>query len=358
MTHTPTLYAGIMTGTSLDAADAVLCEGESLTPIAHARATIPSDVADTLRRMDESQTELSEVMDMANAVTRVCAKACESLPRSPEVIGCHGQTLLHRPERGWSLQLINGALLAELTGADVVCDFRSRDIAAGGQGAPLAPLFHHAFFGDENPRAVINLGGIANISVLERDTVRGWDICPANMLLDAWHHQHCGGAYDKDGSWAGGGEVIPGLLKELRAHPFLSLSPPKSCGREQFDLRHFQAKFTPHPPQDVQATLLEWSASVIAETVNAADVKEVFLCGGGVRNTCLLSKITAQTDIPVRLSDEVGITAEHVEAAAFAWLAREFVARRPINTAPVTGATGAHILGALYPAGNDRPPAS
>ena len=351
MRRVPTLYAGVMTGTSLDAADAVLCEGESLIPIAHATSPIPPALADTLRRMDESQTALSEVMDAANAITQVCAEACLRLPRSPEVVGCHGQTLLHCPERGWTLQLLNGALLAELIGADVVCDFRARDIAANGQGAPLAPLFHHVYFGSESPRAVINLGGIANITVLKDDTVHGWDICPANMLLDSWHQRHCGGAFDDGGSWAKGGEVIPELMKQLRAHPFLKLSPPKSCGREQFDLRHFEDKFTSHPPQNVQSTLVEWSASTIAETLNSMEVKEAILCGGGTRNPYLVSRITAQTDIPLYPSDDMGIPAEQVEAAAFAWLAREFMSKRPINTSSVTGAKGARILGALYPAG-------
>lgn len=344
-----------MTGTSLDAVDAVLCrmDGDSFQLIAHAQTAIPAELAATLRQIDD-RSGLGATMDAANAITRLCGQAFRALAATEAVtaVGCHGQTVLHRPQRGWTLQLLNGALLAEITGVDVICDFRSRDIAAGGQGAPLAPLFHRAFFAAQAPCAVINLGGIANITVLdEAAKVRGWDICPANMLMDAWHRRHCGGAFDRNGEWAQSGSVVPALLGELLKHPFLALPPPKSCGREQFDLRHFSNLLEQHPAADAQATLLEWSAQAIAATINQAALKRVFLCGGGARNTALFKRLAALSAVAIELTDAAGINAEWVEAAAFAWLAGKFIDGVALEVAPITGACGSRLLGAHYPAG-------
>ncbi|MGI9306020.1 MAG: anhydro-N-acetylmuramic acid kinase [Gammaproteobacteria bacterium] len=346
-------YAGIMTGTSLDAASAALCraEGESFSLAAHAAVPIPPQLAADLRALS-CGGELEKAMRAADALTRLCADAFFALKAdSAAAMGCHGQTVLHRPDCGWTLQLLNGALLAELTGVDVVCDFRSRDIAAGGQGAPLAPLFHRAVFAAHAPCAIVNLGGIANITLLdENENTRGWDICPANMLLDAWHMQHCGGSFDRGGAWAQGGAIIPPLLKQLRAHPFLHLPPPKSCGREQFDLRHFAETLAQYKPQDAQATLLEWSALEIAETINRAKIARVYLCGGGARNGALFARIAELSEAEILLTDDAGINAEYVEAAAFAWLAFQHLSGAALNTPPITGARGKRILGAHYPA--------
>ncbi|MGI9297326.1 MAG: anhydro-N-acetylmuramic acid kinase [Gammaproteobacteria bacterium] len=350
-------YAGVMTGTSLDAADAVLCEaGESFKPVAHSAIPVPQKTAAAFRRLDENGA-LAAAMDAANEITRICADAFLSLPRRGEIValGCHGQTVLHRPERGWTLQLLNGALLAELTGADVVCDFRSRDIAAGGQGAPLAPLFHRFFFTDRAPCAIVNLGGVANITVLDADGgARGWDICPANMLLDGWHRRHRGGAFDDGGEWAKGGAVAETLLRTLRAHPFLRLPPPKSCGREQFDLRHFESELSHHRPRDAQATLLEWSAETVAAAIDNCGATTAFLCGGGARNNFLSARIAALSSAKVRPSDDAGIAAEQMEAAAFAWLAKQFMDGAAADVAAITGARGARILGAHHRAGDAR----
>lgn len=350
-------YAGIMTGTSLDAADAVLCAAEkSFALVAHSAIQIPQNIAETIRALDE-KSSLAAAMDATNEITRVCANAFLSLPHRENVIalGCHGQTVLHRPERGWTLQLLNGALLAELTGVDIVCDFRSRDIAAGGQGAPLAPLFHRFFFAHRAPCAIVNLGGIANITVLDANgNARGWDICPANMLLDAWHRRHRKSGFDKGGEWAKSGAVVESLLRKLRAHPFLQLPPPKSCGREQFGLQHFESELSQHRPQDAQATLLEWSAETVAATIDKCGAQTAFLCGGGARNNFLYARISALSSSEVHPSEDAGIAAEQMEAAAFAWLAKQFMAGELSDTPQITGAKNARILGALYPAHGGR----
>ncbi|MBE8157881.1 MAG: anhydro-N-acetylmuramic acid kinase [Betaproteobacteria bacterium] len=351
------IYAGIMTGTSLDAANAALCraEGNNFSIIARAAVAMPPQLAADLRTSGANaagENVLEKTARAENEITRLCADAFFALnAKNCAAIGCHGQTVLHRPDCGRSLQLLNGALLAELTGADVVCDFRARDIAAGGQGAPLAPLFHRAVFTAHAPCAVVNLGGIANITVLsENETTRGWDICPANMLMDAWHRMHCGGEFDKDGAWAQSGKINAALLQKLRAHPFLQLPPPKSCGREQFDLQLFAEDLSCCAPPDAQATLLEWSAQEIAETIRRAKVSKVFLCGGGARNTALFNRIAELSEIITRPTDDIGLDAEYVEAAAFAWLAMMHIKGVALDTPPITGARGKRILGARYPA--------
>ena len=355
-------YVGIMTGSSLDAADAVLCvdKNGAWQTIAHASVPMPPLLSSTLRQMDDN-TPIVEVMETANKVTALCAQAYQLLAESDAgrcaniaAIGCHGQTILHRPACGWTLQLLNGAQLAEQTDVDVVCDFRARDIAAGGQGAPLTPLFHHAVFASHAPCAIINLGGIANITLLypnklSDNAVRGWDIGPANMLMDAWMQKHNGELFDRDGAWAASGKSSAAALKQLNTHSFLSLPPPKSCGREEFDLRHFQTVLADLSPQDAQATLLEWSAQHIAAAINNEKITRVFICGGGARNCALMSRIAELSAVSVVATDSVGIPAELVEAAAFAWLARAFMLRTPHPLPAITGAKGNRILGAHYP---------
>jgi anhydro-N-acetylmuramic acid kinase len=349
-------YVGVMTGTSLDAADAVLVDFDngSCRIIADAQVLIPLKQADEWRQLATDDATLAQALTAANAVAKLCAKAVAALGAPPDnivAIGCHGQTVLHRPAHGWSAQLLNGALLAELCGADVVCDFRSRDIAAGGQGAPLAPLFHRAAFATYKPCAIINLGGIANISVLDTDGgVRGWDTGPANMLMDAWYRRHQSGQFDFDGSWATSGTIVPSLLQTLLEHPFLALSSPKSCGREEFDLRHFENELAHHRPEDAQATLLEWSAQTVTIAVRDSNVPVVFLCGGGAHNTALTNRLkTLLPDCNVQLSNAAGLPAERVEATAFAWFAKQFIEGKALDISSITGARGARILGAHYP---------
>jgi anhydro-N-acetylmuramic acid kinase len=275
-------------------------------------------------------------------------------------VGCHGQTLRHRPADGYSLQIGNAALLAELTGITVIADFRSRDIAAGGQGAPLVPAFHAQVLGHPAiHRVIANIGGIANITDLPVNgmVVRGWDTGPGNMLLDAWVKRHNGAHYDSDGEWAASGIVHSGLLAALADHAYLKQPPPKSAGREQFNLDWLDATLNnlgqPIAPADVQATLLELTALSLCDAVNreCAGRQELYVCGGGAHNGLLMQRISAHLpDIRVATTSALGIDPDWVEALAFAWLARQTLHHAPGNLPSVTGARGKRILGAIYPA--------
>jgi anhydro-N-acetylmuramic acid kinase len=250
--------------------------------------------------------------------------------------------------------------LAELTGMDVAADFRSRDVAAGGQGAPLVPVFHQAVFGQRGvTTTVLNIGGMANLTVIGPELgqdLLGFDCGPGNVLLDAWCRRHIGHAFDQDGRWAAGGLVNPTLLSILRAEPYFALPAPKSTGRDLFNLAWLDAQLWQHnflSPQDVQATLLELTAGACSDCVNsyAKESSELVVCGGGAFNLRLMQRLQAL--LPgrnVKSSDEAGLPPQQVEAAAFAWLARKAIYREPLNLQNVTGAKGARVAGAVYPA--------
>lgn len=360
------LYIGLMSGTSLDGIDAVLAvpRGKRFD----VKASLHRAFSPRLRRrllalQAAGRDEIRRAALTANELTRLYAAVVRSLLARARVrastvaaVGCHGQTVRHQPGAGYTLQLVNGALLAELTGIDVVCDFRSRDIAAGGEGAPLAPAFHSAVFGarDRN-RAVVNIGGIANVTNLPaRGRATGFDSGPGNCLMDAWISARRRLPYDRGGAWAVQGRVVPRLLQRLLADPYFRRSPPKSTGRETFNLAWLRRRLTRNErAQNVQATLLELTALTIARGVRkyAPDARQVLVCGGGARNRTLVARLA--TLLPGRrviVSDRAGIAAEHVEALAFAWLARECLRRKPGNLPSVTGARGPRILGAIYPA--------
>src|SRR5690606_18928630 len=277
----------------------------------------------------------------SQALARLYAETVEALleqARQPAsavtAVGAHGQTVRHRPELGFTLQLNAPALLAELTGIDVVADFRSRDVAAGGQGAPLAPPFHAAMFASPVPRAVLNLGGIANLTLLASGhPPRGFDTGPANVLLDLWCQRHTGRAYDENGLWAASGQVLPGLLEHLLAsEPWLRLPPPKSTGRDLFNAawlderlqRYYDDSGAVIAPQDVQATLQRLTARTVADALEATapDTRDVLVCGGGARNTGLMAELANCLQRPVHPTDSAGVPAQWVEAMAFAWLAQ------------------------------------
>lgn len=360
------LYIGIMSGTSLDGVDAVLAAegGEPLRILDAIHVSYPDRLRARLAALHEpGSDELARAAELANELAVLYAAAVRRLLRRAGVparavtaIGCHGQTVRHRPRRGYSVQLVNGARLAELTGITVVCDFRSRDIAAGGQGAPLAPAFHAAAFGRSGrARAIVNVGGIANVTLLpRRGAVKGFDCGPGNCLLDAWIREKRRRLYDAGGAWAAAGRVLPGLLARLEAHPFLRRQPPKSAAREQFELRWVKRLLSGRErAQDVQATLLELTAAAIARALrrHGREAREVFVCGGGARNRALLARLAAL--LPgrrVATTTALGIAPERVEAAAFAWFAREALAGRPRSLPAVTGARGPRVLGAIYPA--------
>jgi len=370
------LYIGLMSGTSLDGVDGVLVDfgsiqGPPMTVRTHRhQAFAPSLRAELLALNAPGDNELQRAEIAANAVARCYAGVVQALlqhgaaaARDVRAIGAHGQTVRHRPGAfdgtGFTTQLLNGALLAELTGIDVVCDLRRRDLAAGGQGAPLAPGFHAAIFAAPGEsRAVVNLGGIANLTVLGADgSVRGFDCGPASALLDGWCQRHRGRPFDDGGRWAASGQVIEALLTALLAEPYFSLPPPKSTGRDLFQLGWLDAQLARHSPgaepKDVQATLAALTVRSIASDVrrHADGATLLLVCGGGALNTHLMQQLAAQLPgVHVDTTANAGLPVDQVEGAAFAWLAQRFVERLPGNLVAVTGARGARVLGALYPA--------
>lgn len=364
------LYIGLMSGTSVDGVDGVLVrldDGQAPAVLASASLPMPADLRRDFLALNQSgDDELARAALAANGLARLYAQAVAALLRQAGVpasevaaIGAHGQTVRHRPDLGYTVQLNAPALLAELAGIDVVADFRSRDVAAGGQGAPLVPPFHAAIFGAPQGRAVLNLGGIANVTLLEPGQApRGFDTGPANVLLDGWCQRHLGQSYDADGRWAATGQVLAPLLEQLIAsEPWFALPPPKSTGRDLFNMQWLDERLAaldgPEPaPQDVQATLQRLTARTVANAVDAsaAGTQEVFVCGGGAHNPGLMRELAYCLHRPVRATDALGVPAQEVEALAFAWLAQAFVQRRPAGLPTVTGARGPRILGALYPA--------
>ena len=363
--NTQTLFIGLMSGTSLDGVDAALT---AFSPTHACQViethSIPFDDALRKELLDLHRSGFNELERTAlasNILSRIYAEAVHGLIKKAsvsstqiEAIGCHGQTIRHRPELGFTLQIGNAALLAELTKISVVSDFRSRDIAANGQGAPLVPAFHQAVFAHSQiNRVLVNIGGIANLSVLHPNKpIIGFDSGPGNMLMDAWAEKHIGKRFDENGRWAMTGQIIEALLAQLLAHDFFKLSPPKSTGRDLFSIDWLEAQLKPqHKPEDVQRTLLAFTAQSIADAVktHAPNTEEIYLCGGGAYNTALFECLrTLLQPAKIALSDKIGIKVDAVEAAAFAWLARQTLLKAPGNLPDVTGADGPRVLGAVY----------
>jgi anhydro-N-acetylmuramic acid kinase len=377
-----TLYIGLMSGTSMDGVDGVLVDFSAdarsgLHVLADAHAPMPASLGAELLALNGSgPDELQRAALAANALARLQAEVVahllnktETEPDAVRAVGSHGQTVRHRPGEfdgtGFTLQLNNGALLAEACGIDVVCDFRSRDVAAGGQGAPLVPAFHRDVFGNAAPRAVLNVGGIANVTILpstdesaptRTSSLIGFDTGPGNALMDFWCRQHTGRPFDDDGRWAASGQVDGMLLVELMADTYFRKPPPKSTGRDLFNpdwlMRALARAGVTRAPADVQATLLELTARSAIEAIRACapGTRELLVCGGGARNGALMARLAALwPGLAVAATDSAGLPAQQVEAAAFAWLARRFCERRPGNHPGVTGAAGLRVLGALYP---------
>lgn len=395
------LFIGLMSGTSLDGVDAALVDFSAATPQTIATHFAPFDPAlraVLLNLQAASDNELHESALAANGVARAYASAVQALlaraqiaAHEVEAAGAHGQTVRHRPELGFTMQLLNAAQLAELTGITVCADFRSRDVAAGGQGAPLAPAFHHAVFGaHETDRIIVNVGGIANIthlpatatgaaatrvsvvsapsstparvpaSAAAQAAVTGFDTGPGNALMDLWMQRHQGRAYDADGVWAASGEIIPGLLERMLAEPYFALPPPKSTGRDLFHAvwldEHVNAsgRGASTDAVNVQATLCALTARTIAGGIArcaGGAAREAFVCGGGAHNGQLLRLLREYaSDIHWQETEALGVPADWVEAVAFAWLAFRLIERLPGSIATVTGARGPRILGAIYPA--------
>ena len=366
-----------MSGTSLDGVDGVLADLENGAISVEHYASAP--FSEALRaellalNSPDGPNELHRSALAANHLARAYADvvhvlmSSSGLPSSAVVaIGAHGQTVRHRPGEfdgvGYTMQINNAALLAELSGIDVVADFRVRDLAAGGQGAPLVPAFHRALFGRPSETvAVLNLGGIANLSLLPPTDdadgkVLGFDCGPGNALMDHWCQRHQGQPYDDGGRWAAGGRVLPVLLERLLADPYFAKPPPKSTGRDLFNPAWLDARLasaTPSEPIDVQATLAELTARACADDLVRYDhcCRHLIVCGGGAFNALVMARLAALLPgVDVGSSVAHGLPPLQVEAAAFAWLARCTVRREPGNLASVTGARGPRVLGAIYPA--------
>ena len=370
-----------MSGTSLDGIDVALCDlnDEKCQVIATHFLAYPQVLKTQLLQLHtSSENELEITALTANKLAILYADAVNALLEKQNItagdviaIGCHGQTIRHRPELGFTLQIVNAALLVELANITVVSDFRSRDIAAGGQGAPLVPAFHQAIFGNfDSNRALINIGGIANITCLAKADgsnltdlnpakVLGFDSGPGNMLLDAWIKLHLGKDYDADGAWAASGEVIQPLLTQMLTEPFFTMPPPKSTGRDLFNdtwLEQFLANKN-YLPEDVAHTLVALTARTIHDALaqHCGKLDEVFVCGGGAHNALLiqhLREILSKTQQTATLAttSELGVGVDWVEAAAFAWLAKQTIDHKPGNLPTVTGAKGLRVLGAIYSA--------
>ncbi|WP_107786726.1 anhydro-N-acetylmuramic acid kinase [Nitrosomonas ureae] len=359
----------MMSGTSLDGVDVVLADLRATTPLLLGTCYCPynDDLREALLLLHQpGYDELHRAAMLSNQLSRLYAKATADLLEKTGVlaaqivaIGCHGQTIRHcpEPEKRYTIQLVNAALLAELTGITVVADLRSRDIAAGGQGAPLVPAFHEAVFkSSSRHRVIVNIGGIANITNLDPyHAITGFDCGPGNSLMDAWCLQHTGRNYDQNGQWAATGRVIPALLDALLSAPFFAQIPPKSTGRDLFNLRWLEDKlqFSEESPEDVQATLLQLTVMSIAQAIDmhCLGAEEVYVCGGGGHNSLLINRLAEiMSGKKLALTDQLGITIDWVEAFAFAWLAQQAILRKPGNLTAVTGAKGSRILGAIYPA--------
>ncbi|MEW6761589.1 MAG: anhydro-N-acetylmuramic acid kinase [Pseudomonadota bacterium] len=365
MRDTSSLIIGLMSGTSLDGVDGVVADfsGGVIRTVAAAFTPFPPELRSELMALQAaSENELEREALAANGLALCyadCVRQLLPLAGGPvAAVAVHGQTIRHRPELGFTRQTNNPALLAELTGIDVIADFRTRDIAAGGQGAPLVPAFHEAAFGKPGlARVVVNIGGIGNISVLHGDgRVTGFDTGPGNVLMDLWIGRQLGKAYDEDGAWAAGGKVDAALLAALLDEPYFRQPAPKSTGRDLFHEQWLDAKlarFGDVAPQDVMATLTRLTAVTIADAIRNehAGVEAVYACGGGAYNATLLRGIgEALGGVKVESTAALGIAPNRVEALAFAWLGYRFLQREPGNLPAVTGARGARILGALYPA--------
>jgi len=359
------LFVGLMSGTSLDGADAALVDLSPSIPHTLAFATVPFPAA--LREQIMSLSEPGkDSLELAGRVSielaDLYARAVEAVLAGGGVtrgaitaIGCHGQTVRHRPDLGFTIQLNDPARLAERTGIDVVADFRRRDMAAGGQGAPLVPAFHEAVFRDtQRSRAVVNIGGISNITWLPpgRRTL-GFDCGPGNVLLDGWARRHLGRDFDEDGQWASRGRTDAGLLDRLLEEPFLDAPPPKSTGRELFRLAWLEEKLPrAYQPEDVQSTLTDFTARSIVDSIDrfCPETQEIYLSGGGARNGALFTRIADLACRLVEKTDTLGVPTGHVESMAFAWLAMKCMRREPVDLTAATGARAPRVLGAIYAA--------
>jgi len=363
-------YLGVMSGTSLDGFDIALIEHEQRQRprlLASHYLPMPAQLRSELLELCSSgPDELARAALAEQQWAQLVAQGIHSLleqqrlqPADIRAIGCHGQTVRHEPARGFSIQIGNSALLAELTAISVVSDFRRRDVAAGGQGAPLVPAFHEALFEHNatNSRAVLNIGGFSNLSLLDPgQVVRGFDCGPGNVLMDAWIQRQRGDNFDRNGDWAASGQAQAPLVKSLLNDPFFAGQGPKSTGRERFNLAWLDQQLEPLPyfaPADIQASLLELTALTITDALKTAQAHtdELLVCGGGAHNGALMHRLAdLLPGCRVSSTEVYGVPPDWVEAMAFAWLAHCCLEGIAANRPSVTGARGLRVLGAIYPA--------
>lgn len=364
------LYIGLMSGTSMDGIDAALVDlsgagGAAL--IATHTEPLPARLLRHLTGLSQNRGTPDELGHCDHALGECFARAALNLINfrhaGDEIvaIGSHGQTIRHQPdgEQPFSLQLGDPNIIAERTGITTVADFRRRDMAAGGQGAPLVPAFHHyAFASAGEDRVLVNIGGIANVSWLpagEKTADSGFDTGPGNGLMDSWTQRHLGQPFDADGQWAMTGRLLPDLLEQMLEEPYFTRPIPKSTGKELFNTEWLDAQLTGCPkesPADVQRTLLELTATTIARQLPERRPLGVYVCGGGARNGALMERLKALLEpqnATVSTTSSLGIDPQWVEATAFAWLARQTLEGLPGNVPGATGASGLRVLGGIYP---------
>jgi anhydro-N-acetylmuramic acid kinase len=363
------LFIGLMSGTSLDGVDAVIARFAPALKIEFAHTyPLPAALVKNLLALSQSEAHIhldavgrldTELGQCFAHVVQQCLRDARISADAITAIGSHGQTLRHAPygEHPFTLQLGDAHIIAEQCDIDTVADFRRRDVAAGGHGAPLVPAFHAAVFSNNNEqRAILNIGGIANLSLLPRDgQVHGFDTGPGNAMMDAWCQLHRGKNYDANGEFAAAGMVNTDLLQACLNDAWFAVPPPKSTGRDQFNLAWLQAKMPLEniSPADVQATLTALTARTISDALKTAmpDCQRVLVCGGGVHNPVLMQHLAQLLGSSIQIDSSAahGLDPDYVEAAAFAWLAKETLAKRPGNLPAVTGAKGLRILGVVYP---------
>lgn len=366
--QSPELYIGLMSGTSIDGIDAGLVDftDDNIRVIAFQYQAFSADLREKIHQL--SQPDQPVLLEHFGAIDsqlgQLFAEATLTLldkagipANSIKAIGSHGQTVYHAPNgcHGFSLQIGDPNRIAELTGITTIADFRRRDIAAGGQGAPLVPAFHQAVFGTpDQTTTVLNIGGIANITVLGKKPVLGFDTGPGNTLMDYWCQKNLARPYDANGDWAHKGEINTELLSHLLADVYFRQTPPKSTGKEYFSPAWLNQKIIPFlasKPEDIQATLCQFSAASIVDAIlkYADDSEHVLVCGGGVHNQQLLAMLRELLPMPVTSTAAFGIDPDHVEAIAFAWLAKQTLQHKPGNLCSVTGAKTPVVLGGIYP---------
>ena len=363
MKNKKNLYLGVMSGTSLDGIDIVLIKKPTkLIKVVDSiyapysklfKKKIIKLSFSSLNELEESQTLAIEHAQLTAKYIKQLLNKLEISSNDIAAIGYHGQTIRHRPEKGFSIQIGNAHLLAEKTNINVVSDFRNRDIAAGGQGAPLVPPFHDFYFASEfKKRVVLNIGGISNITFLNHNKKTiGFDCGPGNILLDHWIYKNKNLSYDFNGSWARSGSLIPILIKRFLQEEYFKKSLPKSCGREQFNLDWiYKHRVDSFKSQDIQRTLLELTALTITNAITkfCSNVDEIYICGGGSENNFLIERLSQIIRMPIQKTEELGLPSQLVESAAFAWLASKTLAKEQNNSPKITGSKGPRVLGITY----------